>query len=621
MPLYIPSGKSIYTIDNNENINGTGAPWPTTPSGTNNIAIGGEALAEVEAGDNNIAIGVRAGDHLGIGYNDNDNIAIGTDALAGQRNSPTSNNIAIGTGAGVGTNFKDSEIAIGSNSGIINGHYSVCVGPSSGSGGATHTMNEVTAVGYQVWASGGQSVGVGSGSRVGEKGTALGTSANSKDRSVTVGNFAGSSQYLERSVAVGFEAGSNSRADDVVVVGYQANIGTYNVPSDNAVLIGNNSAGYGEQFVSLGNNAKVGAFNNVVNEAVAVGHLSNVTGDGGIAVGHSAASLGTDNVSIGHGANKGTSSFTSVAVGAQTRVGGSVDGTDPHFFSTVVGAQSQAKGTDNVAIGANAKAGEFTDANDDKIGTTVTNTTVVGAGASSLFPNAVVVGAGATGGANNSVALGTNATANALAVAVGDNVSTATNGVAVGRAAVAGPRGITIGGNGGANLEASVIIGYRNSSRPRKTAALSSLLISAGGADPQNSPYSISAITNVDAQNLARGEWLVGGIDDRGYGLIQAVPFGPEMPMNEAALVAGSATVALPSIKTGDRIFLTNCAPLGDVGALYVASITDGVGFTINSTSATDTSTVTFEVKRPIAVTVPPVTFAAEGEFGEPEYI
>lgn len=61
-----------------------------------------------------------------------------------------------------------------------------------------------------------------------------------------------------------------------------------------------------------------------------------------------------------------------------------------------------------------------------------------------------------------------------------------------------------------------------------------------------------------------------------------------------ATLVAGTKTVTTTAVKTGAKIFLSVNTPGGTQGFLSApaASITNGVSFVINSTSATDTSTV-----------------------------
>ena len=70
------------------------------------------------------------------------------------------------------------------------------------------------------------------------------------------------------------------------------------------------------------------------------------------------------------------------------------------------------------------------------------------------------------------------------------------------------------------------------------------------------------------------------------------------MPLGSglATLVGGTVAVADAKITATSRIRLTTLTPGGTVGTPYVASRTAGTGFTITSTSGTDTSTVFYEV-------------------------
>jgi len=65
-----------------------------------------------------------------------------------------------------------------------------------------------------------------------------------------------------------------------------------------------------------------------------------------------------------------------------------------------------------------------------------------------------------------------------------------------------------------------------------------------------------------------------------------------------AILVAGTVTVATPLVTASSKIFLSRNTPLGALGNLSApsASRVVGVGFTINSSSATDVSTVDWAI-------------------------
>jgi hypothetical protein len=66
-----------------------------------------------------------------------------------------------------------------------------------------------------------------------------------------------------------------------------------------------------------------------------------------------------------------------------------------------------------------------------------------------------------------------------------------------------------------------------------------------------------------------------------------------------AVLVAGTVTVNDASITADSRIFLTANTPGGTPGWLHVSARSDGVSFTITSSSATDTSTVAYFILEP----------------------
>jgi len=62
------------------------------------------------------------------------------------------------------------------------------------------------------------------------------------------------------------------------------------------------------------------------------------------------------------------------------------------------------------------------------------------------------------------------------------------------------------------------------------------------------------------------------------------------------ALVTGTATVSTTFAKTGSIIRLSRQAAGGTLGHLSVGTITDSTSFVINSSSATDTSTIFWEI-------------------------
>lgn len=64
-------------------------------------------------------------------------------------------------------------------------------------------------------------------------------------------------------------------------------------------------------------------------------------------------------------------------------------------------------------------------------------------------------------------------------------------------------------------------------------------------------------------------------------------------------LTSGAVVVANTSTTANSRIMLSNNGVLGTPGALYISARTPGVGFTISSTSVSDSSNVAYEIFEP----------------------
>jgi len=71
---------------------------------------------------------------------------------------------------------------------------------------------------------------------------------------------------------------------------------------------------------------------------------------------------------------------------------------------------------------------------------------------------------------------------------------------------------------------------------------------------------------------------------------------GVEQVQGTATLTAGSVTVITAEVRTGDTIIVSRGTAGGTLGELSVSDIVNGMSFRINSTSATDTSTVFYEI-------------------------
>lgn len=87
------------------------------------------------------------------------------------------------------------------------------------------------------------------------------------------------------------------------------------------------------------------------------------------------------------------------------------------------------------------------------------------------------------------------------------------------------------------------------------------------------------------------------GVSNPGSGLI--IKEGANCKQGTATLVAGAATVANTSVTANSRILLTSNADGGTPGWLRVSARTAGTSFTITSSSATDTSTVAYQIFEP----------------------
>lgn len=74
---------------------------------------------------------------------------------------------------------------------------------------------------------------------------------------------------------------------------------------------------------------------------------------------------------------------------------------------------------------------------------------------------------------------------------------------------------------------------------------------------------------------------------------------GTNATMGSAVLVGGTVVVNTTKVTANSRIFLSNNANGGTVGAVYVSARTAGTSFTITSTSALDTSTIAWLIVEP----------------------
>jgi hypothetical protein len=74
---------------------------------------------------------------------------------------------------------------------------------------------------------------------------------------------------------------------------------------------------------------------------------------------------------------------------------------------------------------------------------------------------------------------------------------------------------------------------------------------------------------------------------------------GANKRMGQATLVGGTITVSNTSVTANTRIFVTRATAGGTLGHLSVGTVTPATSFVINSSSATDTSTVNWLLIEP----------------------
>jgi hypothetical protein len=105
-------------------------------------------------------------------------------------------------------------------------------------------------------------------------------------------------------------------------------------------------------------------------------------------------------------------------------------------------------------------------------------------------------------------------------------------------------------------------------------------------------------VRGIDPATSLPAELDVAYIDDTGNlalifpgGLIQ-LKEGTNCAMGQVTLVAGTVDVNTTKVATNSRIHLTRAVSGGTLGHLAVGTITAGTKFVINSSSATDTSTI-----------------------------
>ena len=434
---YMANGHSVDVDKNNT---------PSSTKATYGVAVGHFAGADYVGKDNqrSTAVGNQAGRYGEGGIR---NTAVGE--LSGMY-VKGSNNVAMGAGAGSGTNAEKLEasetIAIGHNA----------------KGSATYS----TAIGSEAKAKGIDSIAMGLGATVEEgfDGIAIGTRAKAKEKGMAVGAYS-QANGAESGVfanAIGSK-GSTASGRRASIIGVEST-----VSGNNSVAIGDTNTVASERTYAIGNGINVAA---VSNDALAFGTRASVKGGSTVAIGRDSQSLTNDSIAIGRESKSGKvdkfSGERSVAIGTKAEalgtggiaIGDSAATTDGHN-SVAIGVYSKTQNEKAISIGAFNKAtgvqsiviaGNYDTKNSDGVSTaTATRATVIGAETNVSGEKSVAIG-------------DTNTIASARTYALGNNINVAAGAddslVFGTRAAVGAANTVAIGANANAAQANSVALG------------------------------------------------------------------------------------------------------------------------------------------------------------------
>ena len=434
---YMANGQSVDVDKNNT---------PSSTKATYGVAVGHFAGADYVGKDNqrSTAVGNQAGRYGEGGIR---NTAVGE--LSGMY-VKGSNNVAMGAGAGSGTNAEKLEasetIAIGHNA----------------KGSAAYS----TAIGSEAKAKGIDSIAMGLGATVEEgfDGIAIGTRAKAKEKGMAVGAYS-QANGAESGVfanAIGSK-GSTASGRRASIIGVEST-----VSGNNSVAIGDTNTIASERTYAIGNGINVAA---VSNDALAFGTRASVKGGSTVAIGRDSQSLTNDSIAIGRESKSGKvdrfSGERSVAIGTKAEalgtggiaIGDSAATTDGHN-SVAIGVYSKTQNEKAISIGAFNKAtgvqsiviaGNYDIKNSDGVSTaTATRATVIGAETNVSGEQSVAIG-------------DKNDIASARTYALGNNINVkagADDSLAFGtRAAVGAANTVAIGANANAAQANSVALG------------------------------------------------------------------------------------------------------------------------------------------------------------------
>jgi hypothetical protein len=294
-------GSDNIAIGRNALLNGT--------SGSFNLALGYDALRALTSGNNNIAIGNSA---LESNTTGNRNIAIGEGAL--EFNTGGAENVAIGLEALRNSTTGIFNTAVGGVAlvNLTSGGYNVAFGYQSLN--ALTTASGLVGIGYQALTV----------NTTGAENTAIGYQALSK---ITTGNY---------STAIGYQALQNNTANDNTAVGdwaLKANTtGIRNVAHGSNALAANTTA---NDNTALGTAALLTNQTGAQNTAIGSSALRTATGNNNTSVGFTAlrnVTTGIDNVAVGSEAG------LSVTTGSSNTIIGRLSGTSALTGTVLIGA-------------------------------------------------------------------------------------------------------------------------------------------------------------------------------------------------------------------------------------------------------------------------------------------
>ena len=441
---YMANGQSVDVDKNNT---------PSSTKATYGVAVGHFAGADYVGKDNqrSTAVGNQAGRYGEGGIR---NTAVGE--LSGMY-VKGSNNVAMGAGAGSGTNAEKLEasetIAIGHNA----------------KGSAAYS----TAIGSEAKAKGIDSIAMGLGATVEEgfDGIAIGTRAKAKEKGMAVGAYS-QANGAESGVfanAIGSK-GSTASGRRASIIGVEST-----VSGNNSVAIGDTNTVASARTYAIGNNINVaaGANDSLVfgtkaavggAEAIALGKTANSKTEGAISIGAYAVSgdgdpvsgveeLGKKSISIGY--QSVANRYNTIAMGIQASTQAADSAVAP-WDAVAIGSMSKATTYKALAIGAYSQA---TGRQSTVIGNDINGHNSTASGTRSQ-----ILGVQSNVSGDNSVSIGdTNTIASARTYALGNNINVkagADDSLAFGtRAAVGAANTVAIGANANAAQANSVALG------------------------------------------------------------------------------------------------------------------------------------------------------------------